>query len=514
MKDVIKETLAFQDLTPEEKEKRGILARLYGPCADFINPTRNGRGYSDDLWEKVFQQPLVQEKLRNGGIFGELDHPEDREQICSEKIAICMPEAPKRDEDGHLIAYFDILDTPCGRIAYQLAKYGYKLGVSSRGTGDVITDEEGNEVVDPDTYDFECFDLVLTPSVEAARMTMQEGLSKDTLKTALCESLNKSNADERRVMEETLQHLNIDINASDGIENKPVNTETSETINEELVEANDDGSMEMIKSLQEAIKENAQLKENVKSLQESLAVSDAKVIELKEEVEKFKSTTIRLSNVAHSSKELTLKVSQLEESIEAKNRTIKRLEERNSRLVSRLNESKKDTEVNTIKLNENLSTKDSKINELTESIASYDKQVSELKESIQQVKDESTKMVEDLKTKLTKSNNIIESYKNLATSVVDRYIESKATVLGVSTNEIKNRLNSKYTLNDVDRICEELQDNALNMSKLHFNLGNNKVKVQVTESNDALTQHIKKKQEEFDDDDIDEGLLAMANIKK
>lgn len=48
MKDLIKETLAFTELTPEEKEKRGILGRLYGPCADILNPTRNGRLYPDE----------------------------------------------------------------------------------------------------------------------------------------------------------------------------------------------------------------------------------------------------------------------------------------------------------------------------------------------------------------------------------------------------------------------------------------------------------------------------------
>ena len=50
MKDVIRETLAFEDLTAEEKEKRHILGRLYGPVADVINPTRNGRKYSEELW--------------------------------------------------------------------------------------------------------------------------------------------------------------------------------------------------------------------------------------------------------------------------------------------------------------------------------------------------------------------------------------------------------------------------------------------------------------------------------
>lgn len=45
----IKEQLAFTDLTEEEKQRRGILGRLYGPCADIINVTRNGRRYGDEL---------------------------------------------------------------------------------------------------------------------------------------------------------------------------------------------------------------------------------------------------------------------------------------------------------------------------------------------------------------------------------------------------------------------------------------------------------------------------------
>lgn len=39
----------FQDLTEEEKERRGILGRLYGPCASISIPTRNGRFYSESL---------------------------------------------------------------------------------------------------------------------------------------------------------------------------------------------------------------------------------------------------------------------------------------------------------------------------------------------------------------------------------------------------------------------------------------------------------------------------------
>ena len=88
--------LVFADLSEEEKKKRGILGRLYGPCADVIQPTRNGRKYSDKLWEKVFQQPLVEEMFNVGGIPGEIDHPSDRSETDSTRIAIMLHEKPKR----------------------------------------------------------------------------------------------------------------------------------------------------------------------------------------------------------------------------------------------------------------------------------------------------------------------------------------------------------------------------------------------------------------------------------
>ena len=242
----IKESLGFNDLTPEEKEKRGILGRLYGPIADVINPTRNGRAYSNELWKKVFEGDIVKELLAKGGIPGELGHPSEREEVEPEKIAIMMPEAPKEDDQGHLIGYFDILDTPCGKIAYQLAKYGFQLGISSRGTGDLITDDDGNEAVDPDTYDFTCFDLVIVPAVESARLTMQEGLSKEKneFKVALTESLNSASESDRKIMEEALNELNITVGDNVNIDSTP-NSKTSKKLNE----ANNDGSLEMIRSL-------------------------------------------------------------------------------------------------------------------------------------------------------------------------------------------------------------------------------------------------------------------------
>ena len=209
--------LKFKNLSPEEKEKRGILGRLYGKVADFTNGTRNGRRYSESLWENLLNSDLIKERFANGGIFGQLCHP-DYEEVDIEKVACVMPEPPVKDKDGQLVAYVDILDTPCGRIAYQLAKYGYRLGISSRGTGDLITGPDGEEEVDPDTYQLNAFDLVEIPAVESARLSFVESLDKKrynkTLKQALTESLNKETPENKKIMKEALDDLGINLDES------------------------------------------------------------------------------------------------------------------------------------------------------------------------------------------------------------------------------------------------------------------------------------------------------------
>lgn len=208
------EDLQFHELTPEEKQSRGILARLTGPIASFTKGTRNGRKYSDKLWEKAFDSPLVKEMFKNGGLPGELQHPADRSETDPTKIAIMMPEPPKKDNKGHLVASVDILDTPCGQIAYQLGKYGFKFGISSRGEGDLIQDFSGEESVDPDTYTLNAFDLVLIPACEDARLQFNESLDTKSktskLRTILGEALENASTTDRKIMEEALDELEIE----------------------------------------------------------------------------------------------------------------------------------------------------------------------------------------------------------------------------------------------------------------------------------------------------------------
>lgn len=525
--------LVLKELTPEEKSRRGILGRLCGPCANITTPTRNGRVYSDELWEKVFQNDIVKEMIANGGIPGELDHPEDRQDICSEKIAIMMPETPKRDKDGHLVAYFDILDTPNGRIAYELAKYGYNLGVSSRGTGDVTEDATG-ESVDPDTYAFTCFDLVLVPSVKDARLKMTEGLdtTKSGLKQALCESLKKANVDQKKVMVETLKDLNIDFeDECNHTLNNTVNNTASEKIEAKLIddkciseksadkigtkelneveikkdEATDSGSEILIKSLQEALKSKVELETQVKTLQEKLAVSDAKAKELNEDLNRYKGALVKLSDTGVKDKKLQSKVISLEEELKTKDTIISSQKEQISKIIQ---DGAEKSEKETKPLVESISSKDREITSLNEALktakADSDAKLKDITESLSREKVNS----DGLSKKLSKMTMLKESYKKLAENTANRYISSKAVMLGVKPDEIRNKLPQSYTIDNIDAICESLQSYALNMSKLPFNLDRQVKKVTVTESkNDSLNI------DNGCDDVVDESLLNIAGLK-
>ncbi len=503
----IRETLQFQDLTPEEKEKRGILGRLYGPCASITIPTRNGRKYSEKLWDYQFENnEILKEMFENGGVPMELDHPQDREETQSVKIAAMMPELPKKDKDGHLVTYVDIIDTPMGRIAYQLAKYGFKLGISSRGTGDLYTDEDGNEAVDPENYDLTTFDLVLVPAVKDARLEMCESLDKDNktmFKQALNECLNKATEEDKKSLTEAINDLGITIENNDNID------KTSEKTVDNKEEAINDGASEIIKSLQESIKDNARLSEEIKSLQEKLAASNARVNGLNEEVERYKSSTVRLSSLAQKSKDNVSKIATLEEELATKQKQIESLKLRNKTLIESRN-----TRITASKeLNEKISKKEAEVKTLTEN---YEAKLKELNESLATEKSESGKKITELSEKLSKSNKLVEGYKNLANEVVERYIESKARMLGVNKNEIKNKLDNKYTIDDIDKICESLQTYSVRMNRLPFNFSgkDNKVKVTVTESkNESLQKAAQSSKGGAGDDDVDDSLMKMAGLQ-
>ena len=204
----ILEALQMQPLSEEEKTARHILGRLYGPIATCVESTRNGRLYNKPLWEKALQDEIFLEKVATKALFLELGHPADREETDMKQTCACIPEVPKIVGDD-LCAYVDILDTPNGRLLKTLVDYGFVPGISSRGSGDVMD----NNQVDPETFFLETWDIVQLPAVKKARLNICESLDSDgiKLKKALAESYNAAKEEDKDAMKKALENLNIDI---------------------------------------------------------------------------------------------------------------------------------------------------------------------------------------------------------------------------------------------------------------------------------------------------------------
>ena len=229
------EALQMQPLSEEEKASRHILGRLYGPIATCKEGTRNGRKYNKELWVKALNDEIFQEKIANKSLFLELGHPTDREETDMSCVCACIPEMPKIVNDD-LYAYVDILDTPNGRLLKTFCDYGFIPGISSRGSGDIMANDE----VDPETFFLETWDIVQLPAVKKARLAMCESLNnKKSLKAALQESYDAANDEDKKVMKETLDNLDIKLDVDETVEDEIPVEDPEAPIEETLVEAED-----------------------------------------------------------------------------------------------------------------------------------------------------------------------------------------------------------------------------------------------------------------------------------
>jgi hypothetical protein len=118
----------------------------------------NGRVYPVDQIRKSVE--LVNTCInRDNGVPGELDHPQEL-QIHLDRVSHSIIKMWMDGANG--MGKLKLLPTPCGQIATTLLECGVKLGVSSRGSGNV--DSLGN------VSDFEMLtvDIVAKPSAPSA----------------------------------------------------------------------------------------------------------------------------------------------------------------------------------------------------------------------------------------------------------------------------------------------------------------------------------------------------------
>ena len=275
----ILEALQMQPLSPEEMSSRHILGRLYGPIATCVESTRNGRLYNKPLWEKALQDDIFLEKVATKALFLELGHPADREETDMKQTCACIPEVPKIVGDD-LCAYVDILDTPNGRLLKTLVDYGFVPGISSRGSGDVMD----NNQVDPETFFLETWDIVQLPAVKKARLNVCESLDSEglKLKKALVESYKAAKDEDKDTMKKALENLNIDIDkeisepvlAEDPTEvltaeDIPWAEEDEEILTEEMPAEEEENNNEADVDAEKATTEEAEVVETEKTADES-----------------------------------------------------------------------------------------------------------------------------------------------------------------------------------------------------------------------------------------------------
>lgn len=508
MADNIKtEEFIFTDNGSSDK---AVLGTLEGPCADFVDSTRNGRHYTDELWEKVFADgTIASELIENGGIPGEMDHPADREETDSSRIAILMKDKPEK-KDGKLWAKFQILNTPLGKIAYTLAKAGFNLGISSRGSGDTYTDFDGEEYVDEDTYDFKAFDLVLVPAVKDARLHLvTESLNnKFDYKKALTESLKDATEKEKKVMMEELDRLGIKLTEE---KSSQEGVDIDATV--ESDKADNDGNS-LVEELQAALLQNQKLQEKIGSLQEKLSVCYAKEYDYKEEIDKRKETISRLIEANKALGPLKKRVESLTEELDSKNKTLADSDSKVKGQNERLRSFKKETNLlkenlsNSKNLVENLKNQmESEREEASKQLSKYEEKIESLNEEVISLKKDSTINNKRYQDKLEKANSLVEKYKKIAKASVERYIDFQATKLGVPSNQIKSRLGESYTFDDIDAICEDIQDYRIGLNNLPFRPGFTPgKKMKVTESIDTTVPL-------NEDDKVDDTLLSIVGLK-
>jgi hypothetical protein len=113
--------------------------------------------------------------------------------------------------------------------------------------------------------------------------------------------------------------------------------------------------------------------------------------------------------------------------------------------------------------------------------AQNDKAKETLTENIEELKKDSAIKHSEYQKKIANATKVAERYKKIANESIHRYIESQAARLGVSKNEIRNRLSEGFSFDDIDAVCEELQAYKLNISKLPFDISKTKnVRMKVT----------------------------------
>ncbi len=158
------EVHSVRPILRESKERPGVF-EVEGIMQRAGAKNQNGRVYDKRILEREVDK-YIQEFVKNGNAYGELDHPESAIVSLKNASHIIKELWWKGDE---LLGRVELLNTPSGNIVKEIIKAGHTIGISSRGTGSVQQTNEGTLEVQPD-FELVCWDFVSNPSTHGAFM--------------------------------------------------------------------------------------------------------------------------------------------------------------------------------------------------------------------------------------------------------------------------------------------------------------------------------------------------------
>ena len=175
MAQLLVDVTPFKSVLRESKDRPGVF-EVEGVMQRAKAENQNGRVYSKAILEREAKK-YVDEFVKRGNAFGELDHPESP-VVSLKNASHIVKELYWKGDD--LMGKVELLNTPAGNIVKEIIKAGHTIGISSRGTGSVNQTNEGQLEVQPD-FELVCWDFVSNPSTHGAFMnpvSLQEGKVK------------------------------------------------------------------------------------------------------------------------------------------------------------------------------------------------------------------------------------------------------------------------------------------------------------------------------------------------
>jgi hypothetical protein len=172
MAQLLVDVTPFKPTIRESKTRPGVF-EVEGVMQRAKAENQNGRVYSKDILVREAKK-YVDEFVKRGNAFGELDHPESP-VVSLKNASHIVKELYWKGDD--LMGKVELLNTPAGNIVKEIIKAGHTIGISSRGTGSVQQTNEGQLEVQPD-FELVCWDFVSNPSTHGAFMnpiSLQEG---------------------------------------------------------------------------------------------------------------------------------------------------------------------------------------------------------------------------------------------------------------------------------------------------------------------------------------------------